>query len=366
MNRAMPEPTGKRRGAVSSPLPDRASAGPGRLSLRQLEAFCAVAMTGSVSAAAVRMHRTQSAVSSAVAELEAALGAPLFERAGRGLRQTDAARRLLPRALEVIERAAELPALALGAQEQAERLRVGASRTIGPFLMPELLARFGALRPQASVDLAVANTAELVARLHRLELDLAFVEGDTVAPGMSMTEWMPDALCLFARAGHPLAGRFAAAGPRPPRRAYVAALAQARWALREPGSGTLETFLRAAAPAMGAPRIGITVDDPLALQRIVASGDWLGCMSRRAVADALADGSLVELPAPDAAMRRALTRRFWVLRLPERYRTAAVDALLALALSGRAGPGTPDATAPAGPATPAAAPRSAPGRRSRR
>jgi len=335
-----------------------AGARAGRLSLRQLEAFCAVSMTGSVSAAAVRMHRTQSAVSSALAELESALGAPLFERAGRGLRPTDAARRLLPRALEVIERAAELPALATGAQEQAERLRVGASRTIGPFLMPELLARFGTLRPQASVELVVANTAELVGRLRRLELDLAFVEGDAVVPGTSMTEWMPDALCLFARAGHPLAARFA--GPpgtarRASRREYVAALADARWALREPGSGTLETFLRAAAPAFGAPRIGVTVDDPLALQRIVAAGDWLGCMSRRAVADALAAGSLVELPAPDAATRRALVRRFWVLRLPERYRTAAVDALLALALAQRG-------RAP----TAAAAPRSAPGPRSRR
>jgi DNA-binding transcriptional LysR family regulator len=334
------------------------------MSLRQLEAFCAVAMTGSVSAGAVRMHRTQSAVSSALAELETALGTPLFERAGRGLRQTDAARRLLPRALEVVERAAELPALALGTQEQAERLRVGASRTIGPFLMPELLARFGALRPQASVDLVVANTAELVGRLHRLELDLAFVEGDPVAPGTSMTEWMPDALCLFARAGHPLARRFAHGAPpggrAPPRREYAAALAQARWALREPGSGTLETFLRAAAPAMGAPRIGITVDDPLALQRIVASGDWLGCMSRRAVAEALAAGSLVELPAPDAAMRRALVRRFWVLRLADRYRRVAVDALLALALSLREG------AAPPAPARAAAARRSAPGPRSRR
>ena len=76
-----------------------------RLSLRQLEAFCAVAMTGGVSSAARRLARTQSAVSTALGELESALGTALFERAGRGLRATDAARRLLPRALEVVERA---------------------------------------------------------------------------------------------------------------------------------------------------------------------------------------------------------------------------------------------------------------------
>jgi DNA-binding transcriptional LysR family regulator len=308
-----------------------------RLSLRQLEAFCAVCMAGGVSAAALRLHRTQSAVSAAVGELESALGTPLFERAGRGLRQTEAARRLLPSALEVVERARELPALAAGGQGEAERLRVGASRTIGPFVMPGLLVRFTQARPHAAVELSVANTAELLARLRRLELDLAFVEGDVLAAGLSLTEWMHDELCLFARAGHPIAERF----PRGPRgavqgRAYTAALADASWALREAGSGTLETFLRAIAPAIGAPAIGIAVDDPLALQRIVAGGDWLGCMSRRAVTDALESGSLVELPAPDAAVRRALTRRFWVVRLPERYRTAAVDTLMALAVPGTA------------------------------
>jgi DNA-binding transcriptional LysR family regulator len=324
----------RRAGASAREAADTAPGRSGRLSLRQLESFCAVSMAGSVSAAAYRLHRTQSAVSSAVSELEAALGVPLFERAGRGLRPTDAGRRLLPRALEVVERAAELPALAGGALGEAERLRLGASRTIGPFVMPELLARFAALRPRVSVDLSVANTAELLARLRRSELDLAFVEGDVHAPGLSLTEWLPDELCLFARAGHPLAARFGRSkipGPAA-RRDYARALAEAGWALREPGSGTLETFLRALAPAIGAPRIGITVDDPLALQRMVAAGDWLGCMSRRAVADALAAGTLVALPAPDVSVGRALSRRFWIVRQPERYRSGAVDALLALAL----------------------------------
>jgi DNA-binding transcriptional LysR family regulator len=336
---------------------DESPTPPARVTLRQLEAFRTVSLAGSVSAAARRMSRTQSAVSAAIGELEAALGAALFERAGRGLRPTDAARRLLPRAIEVLERAAELPALAGGAAGDAERLRIGASRTIGPFVMPDLLARLAHDRPQAAVELSVANTAELLARLRRLELDLAFVEGDVLAPGLAMVDWLQDALCLFARAGHPLVRRF---GPDAPvgvgaRRAYVAALADARWALREPGSGTLETSLRALAPAIGAPRIGITIDDPLALQRTVAAGDWLGCMSRRAIADALADGRLVELPAPDAAVRRALTRRFWIVRLPERYRSAAADALIASAIAAR----TPLSPTPA-------APRSAPGRRSRR
>ncbi|MFN9775692.1 MAG: LysR substrate-binding domain-containing protein [Burkholderiales bacterium] len=305
------------------------------MSLRQLEAFCTVSMAGSVSGAARRLARTQSAVSAAIGELEAAIGATLFERAGRGLRATDAARRLLPRALEVVERAGELPAVAAGVPGDAERLRIGASRTIGPCLMPGLLGRFAAARPQAAVELTVANTAALLERLHRLELDLAFVEGDVPAPGFELDAWHPDALCLLARAGHPLALRFGT-GRRPlAGAAYARALADAHWAMREAGSGTRETLLRALAPAIGAPRIGVTVDDPPALLRLLAEGDWVGCASRRAASDELAAGRLVELRPPGADAARALVRRFWIVRRPDRYRTAAVDALLALALGPR-------------------------------
>jgi len=314
------------------PTPPDATAARVRVSLRQLEAFCTVSMTGSVSAAARRLSRTQSAVSAAIGELESALGTALFERAGRGLRATDAARRLLPRALEVVERAEELPALAAGVPGDAERLRIGASRTIGPCLMPGLLGRFAASRPQATFELTVANTAELLARLHRLELDLAFVEGDVAAPGVALDAWRPDALCLLARAGHPLAERFGT-GPRPlAAAAYLRALAEARWAMREAGSGTRETCLRALAPAIGMPRIGVTVDDPPALLHLLAEGDWVGCASRLAAADAIAAGTLVELRPPGAEAARALTRRLWIVRRPDRYRNAAVDALLALAL----------------------------------
>lgn len=325
-----------------------------RVSLRQLEAFCTVSTAGSVSGAARRLARTQSAVSAAIGELEEALGATLFERAGRGLRPTDAARRLLPHAVEVVERALELPGRAAGGPAAGERLRLGASRTIGPFLMPPLLTRLAAERPQAVVELSVGNTADQLARLRRFELDLAFVEGDVQEADLAVSPWTPDALCLVARAGHPILALAERQRPGRPSRAYVDALAGATWAVREPGSGSLETFLRAIAPVLGLPRIGLTVDDALALQRLVAGGDWLGCVSRRAAADALESGALRELPAPGADVARALVRRFWIVRAPGRWMGAAAERLVALATE-------PGAVTP-----PTAATRSAPGPRSRR
>lgn len=286
-----------------------------RATLRQLEAFCAVTLAGTVSAGAQRLSRTQSAVSLALQELESALGARLFERAGRGLRQTDAARRLLPRAIELVERAAELPAIAGDVTAPARHLAIGASRTIGPFLMPELLADFAHRHPglveNTSIELVIENTETLVARIRDLTLDLAFIEGEVLEPGLSVQPWMNDAICLFARAGHP--------APR--------ALAAGRWALRERGSGTRETFLRAMQPLIGAPEIAIEVSDPLALKRLVATSDWFGCLSRMAVAGELRDGLLLDVTPRTAGLRRALTRSFWLVSHPRRYRSTVVDAL---------------------------------------
>lgn len=305
-----------------SPAP---RAGRARMTLRQLEAFCAVALAGSVSAGAQRLARTQSAVSLALQELESALGARLFERAGRGSRQTDAARRLLPKAIEIVERAIELPTIAIDEAAPARRLAVGATRTIGPFLMPGLLADFARRHPNlmanVSMDLAIENTETLVARIHDLTLDLAFIEGEVLEPGLSVQAWLDDEVCLFARADHP--------APR--------ALAAGRWVLRERGSGTRETFLRAMQPLIGTPAIAIEVSDPLALKQLVAAGDWFGCLSRMAIADELRDGALRDITPRSPALRRALTRSFWLVSHPQRYRSALAGALLAHA---RAAAGT--------------------------
>jgi DNA-binding transcriptional LysR family regulator len=290
-----------------------ASVGRTRATLRQLEAFCAVALSGSVSAGAQRLSRTQSAISLALQELESALGARLFERAGRGLRQTDAARRLLPKAIELVERAAELPSIAGDAASPARHLAIGASRTIGPFLMPELLAGFALGHPNMSIELVIENTGTLVERIRDLTLDLAFIEGEVLEPGLSVQRWMADEICLFARAGHP--------APR--------SLAGGRWVLRERGSGTRETFLRALQPLIGAPEIAMEVSDPLALKRLVAATDWFGCLSRMAIADELREGTLRDVTPRTGGLRRALTRSFWLVSHPQRYRSSAADALLA-------------------------------------
>jgi DNA-binding transcriptional LysR family regulator len=87
--------------------------------------------------------------------------------------------------------------------------------------------------------------------------------------------------------------------------AGVKQLRDAQWALREQGSGTREAADRWLIEHLGELDVAFELGSPEAIKRVVASGAALGCLSRHAVAQALAQGDLVEVRTRlPAAMRR--------------------------------------------------------------
>lgn len=307
------------------PVPASArTAARARFSIRQLEAFRALASSGSVARAALELGRTQSAVSMALRDLQQALGVALVQRVGRGLALTAAGERLLPRADELLLRADDLQRAgdAPGDAAAASRLAIGATRTIGAALMPRLVTDYRREHGGARFALAIGNTEEVLARVASFELDVAFVEGEVLDPAFQREAWLADELVVFVRKGHPLLGRGRAGTAHRERGWTPAELARWPWALRERNSGTREVVLRAAT-AMGRLQVGVEAADNEVLKRVVALDDWIGCLSRRAVAAELAAGTLVEVTLASALMRRALTREFLLVVNPQRYRGAA-------------------------------------------
>ncbi len=107
-----------------------------RLTLRQLQIFVAVARSGSTTAASAEIALSQSATSSAVNELERLLSLRLFDRAGKRLLLNDNGRALLPRALALLDGAAGIEQMSRDGSAQAQSLRIGASTTIGNYVLP--------------------------------------------------------------------------------------------------------------------------------------------------------------------------------------------------------------------------------------
>ena len=300
----------------------QADAGRQRFTLRQLEAFVEVARQGSASAAARRLSLTQSAVSMSLQELESALDCSLFNRRGRRLVQTDAAAALLPRAMEMVDRARELTDAVASGRRANARLAVGASRTVGPFAMPALISDCCAQISGLRIQLTVANTVDLQDQVRGFELDCAFVEGDISDPSLHKQAWLADELCLVARRNHPALRS---------RKSLRDRLSECGWVLREPGSASREVFLRAIAPLIAHPRVTLERNAPAPQKRCIRASDWLTCISRQAVEDELRSGDLQEVPGLPASMTKALTRRFWIVTHPERFQTDALRMLLTLA-----------------------------------
>jgi DNA-binding transcriptional LysR family regulator len=248
---------------------------------------------------------------------------------GRRLGLSATGEQLLPHALDLLDRAFDFAQRAASPDLEGGTIAVGASRTIGPFVAPELMSDFRIERPQVKITLTVGNTIELIERLKQHSLDCALIEGSVTDDSLIRRAWLDDELCLFARDGHPIL-KSLRSGVRP-----GTALAQAEWVMREPGSGTRELFLQALAPIVPQPRSSIQVSDPQAMKALVMGSDALGCLSRLAIATELDDGRLVELPPPNRSVARALRRVFWIVWHGQRKHSTIVGHFIAHALGWR-------------------------------
>lgn len=133
--------------------------------------FLAVAETGSLSAAARQLHLSQPTLGRHIAELEAALGLPLFTRQPRGLAPTEAASALLPHARTMRDAAANLALAAAGRDADLRgTVRITASRIVAFHILPPMLASLRAAHPGIEVELVPTDTTE---NLHFREADIA-------------------------------------------------------------------------------------------------------------------------------------------------------------------------------------------------
>ena len=284
------------------------------VSPRQLEVFAAVATTGSVRAAAAQVHLSQPATSMALAELERLLGAPLFDRSQQRLRLNDHGRRVLPLAREILDRFAELGRGVEAAEQPRGELKLGASNTIGNYLVGDLLGGFVRSHPRVALRLHVDNTAAIVAGVLDYSLDLGCIEGDVAHAELELLPWREDALCICAPTGHPLVAR-PVLRPKD--------FAGSRWILREVGSATRQQAERTLAQLPPGETI-LELDQSEAIKQAVIAGLGLALLPAVAVQNAAATGRLAILLTPFLSLQRQL--QFVIHR--RKYRSALLQAFL--------------------------------------
>jgi len=284
------------------------------MNLNHLAIFHAVALTGGVGTGAARLHISQSAVSKQLADFENHLGATLFDRLPRGVRLTEAGKLLLGYANRIfsLETEAEQVLGDLHALRRG-RVSIGASRTIGGYLLPAILAQFNRLHPDIELTLEVANTAAIQTMLIDGAIDVGFTEGLSRSEALEFSVMAEDELVLIAAPGAQPAGSLA-----------VSALHGLPLLMREPGSGTRAVMEQALATHGVVPRSAMTLASTEAIKRMVAAGMGYAFVSALAVSTEVQAGLLTIVPIKGLRIRRPLHR----LELKGSWTSPAVTAFL--------------------------------------
>ncbi|MGK0673388.1 MAG: LysR family transcriptional regulator [Halothiobacillaceae bacterium] len=179
------------------------------INLRHLRMVQALAETGSISAAAARVHLTQSALSHQLGALERYFGIPLLDRSRRPLRLTPAGERLLLAARRVLPEveAAHAELLRQASNHAPESLRIAVEcHSCFDWLMPAMDA-YRVERPEAELDLVGGFLPEPVDLLLEGRADLAVVSRPEDRPGVSYQPLFRYEIVALLAPGHPLADR---------------------------------------------------------------------------------------------------------------------------------------------------------------
>jgi len=254
------------------------------LDVTRLRVLVAVARHGSVTAAARALNYAQPSVSHHLSRLEAETGALLTQRAGRGVRLTDAGRLLAERAEEILGRldAAENE-LAAHVGLRAGRIRLAAFPSALSTLVPMAAARLEAENPGLDLTLAEAEPPEALRMLRAGYVDVALVfrhyqDGATVSPSGDIDDGtrsrllLDDPIHLVTRAAAGSDARTPRAAGEPPLPPWpdLADYAEYRWI---GGCERCRGYLVWQCELAGfSPKISFTTDDFVAVQALVAAG----------------------------------------------------------------------------------------------
>ncbi|WP_028546917.1 LysR family transcriptional regulator [Paenibacillus taiwanensis] len=200
------------------------------MDLELLKMFITVAEQRHFSKAAELLHLTQPTVSMRIRQLEQQLNVSLLERSPKKVSLTPAGHLFVERARECV-RLMEQTRIDIQrlSEEITGELCIGASYSIGEYVLPRLIAQFSEMYPQVQIRVSIHNTHDIVQQVYQQQLHGGLVEGRVKHKDMQIRVFAEDELILVVAPNHPLAIF---------RTVQIDQLQEQVWVLRETGSGT--------------------------------------------------------------------------------------------------------------------------------
>ncbi|NWF70714.1 MAG: LysR family transcriptional regulator [Chloroflexi bacterium] len=173
------------------------------MELRNLTTFLAVAQTKSFSQAALALNYAQSTVTAQIQTLEDELGVLLFDRLGRHIAVTEAGKRLLDYAQQLVDLEKQARTVLAGDEEPVGSLTIGASETICTYRLPPVLRQFRSSYPRVQLMFRPLAFVDLVPGVRDGSIDVALLIQETAqSPVLNVSQIARERLVLVAEPGH--------------------------------------------------------------------------------------------------------------------------------------------------------------------
>lgn len=271
----------------------------------KLRVFCTVAETKSFSKASEIIHLTQPAVSLQIQALEETYETKLFDRSSSAVTLTPAGEILYRYAKEILTLYAqadkdigEITSLVKGS------ISIGASTTIGNYLLPTVISEFKQKNPKIKIHLQVGNTKRIVEMLNAGNIDLGLVEGEATKYKILSEKLLSDELTLIVPAEHPWAKK---------KDISVLDIIKEPFIFREEGSGTrqvIEKHLSKRGITVQSMNITTILGSTEAIKEAVENGIGIAIVSKWAVRREYKFGSLKTVKFKEGKLLREFSLIF--------------------------------------------------------
>ncbi len=288
---------------------------------RRMQVFHTVAGVLSFTRAGELLHMTQPAITHQIRRLEEELDTRLFDRTNNRISLTAAGlevQRYAARIVDLHEQMAESVNAMTGVHTGLVTL--GASTTIGEYMLPGLLGDFRQRFPEVQVRLTVANTDAVVAMVADNVIDLGIVEGDVANQSLRVETCVSDELVVVVAPEHPLAAKTEVEPDD---------LLEHEFIQREIGSGTRSVIARwLLSVGLDEDRLHSAVElgSTEAIKGAVQAGLGVSIVSRATIGKEVTLGTLKARP-----LKPRLPRSFYFVRQRQKFRSNLMDELFRFA-----------------------------------
>lgn len=290
--------------------------------VESLKVYITVVEQRNFSRAAELLHLSQPGVSLHIRKLEKEFDVKLMHRSPKWVKLTEAGELLYVRAKEMVNlyESAKLDIARLQ-DDVSGSLQIGASFTIGEYVLPRLFSSFARQYPEVAMEVFIENSSQVVEAIRDNHIDFGLIEEDIEAQDLTVTPFMKDELIIVAAEGYPL------------QTSVIADLEQLQdqvWILREMGSGTRSSSDRFLAQTGLRVNRSYVFNSSQGVKEAVFSGLGIAMLSRWVVKRELSAGMLKEITIPDIHIERnfSLVRR--IGHIPTRANEVFAERLLKL------------------------------------